>query len=105
MTRAGSAGDSQTATGGRSDRPLVGVTLGDPAGIGPEIVVKALAEADLYEISRPLVIGSGAVMERAASSIGVRDLRLNRVGQPSDGVYQCGGIDLLEAGEADLETL
>ena len=30
-------------------RPLVGITLGDPAGVGPEIILKALREADLYE--------------------------------------------------------
>src|SRR6266498_2651578 len=106
MKRAGSAGDTQEATGrGRHPRPLVGVTLGAPAGVRPEIILKALAEADVYEISRPLVIGDRGVLERAASSIGAKDLRLNTVRAPSEGQYECGTIDLLEAGQIDLRTL
>ena len=38
------------------DRPLVAVTIGDPAGVGPEIVLKALANPDVYAPVRPLVI-------------------------------------------------
>lgn len=47
------------------DRPLVAVTMGDPAGIGPEIVVKALAERSAREAVRPLVIGDARVLEEA----------------------------------------
>ena len=38
-------------------RPLLAITMGDPAGIGPEIVLKALAHADIFERCRPFVIG------------------------------------------------
>jgi 4-hydroxythreonine-4-phosphate dehydrogenase len=42
--------------------PLIGITLGDAAGIGPEVVVKALRHAEVYEQCRPLVIGDGRVL-------------------------------------------
>ena len=38
-------------------RPVIGIPCGDPAGIGPEIVVKALRNKELYRICKPLVVG------------------------------------------------
>lgn len=37
--------------------PRIGITMGDPAGIGPEVIVKALSDPSMYEAARPLVIG------------------------------------------------
>ena len=53
-----------------SARPLLAITLGDPAGIGPEVVLKALAHADVYERCRPLVLGDRRILERAAPWVG-----------------------------------
>jgi 4-phospho-D-threonate 3-dehydrogenase / 4-phospho-D-erythronate 3-dehydrogenase len=44
--------------------PIVGITMGDPAGIGPEIIMKSLAHSDLYDRCRPLVIGEPAACMR-----------------------------------------
>ena len=44
----------------RAAQPLLAITMGDPAGIGPEVVLKALAHADVYERCRPLVLGRPA---------------------------------------------
>ena len=49
-------------------RPLVGITLGDPAGVGPEISLQALREAAVYEKTRPVVIGDRMVVEKAAKA-------------------------------------
>ena len=46
-------------------KPIVGITMGDPASIGPEITIKALAEKEVYEKCRPVVIGDLCVMEKA----------------------------------------
>src|SRR6185503_18564417 len=46
-------------------RPLLAITMGDPGGIGPEIIAKALGHPDLYERCRPLVIGEARAMEAA----------------------------------------
>lgn len=52
-----------------NDKPLLGITMGDPAGIGPEVIAKALAGSALRRLCRPLVIGSVPVMERTISSL------------------------------------
>ena len=39
------------------NRPILGITMGDPAGCGPEITVRALSDATVYQRCRPLVIG------------------------------------------------
>jgi 4-hydroxythreonine-4-phosphate dehydrogenase len=49
-------------------KPLIGITMGDPAGIGPEIVVKALMNPKVRKASNPLVFGSFEVIKRAALS-------------------------------------
>lgn len=53
-----------------SKRPCLALTMGDPAGIGPEIIVKALARRDVWEFCRPMVIGVQAVFEDT-----IRDLQ------------------------------
>ena len=46
-------------------KPIIGITMGDPAGIGPEITVKALEQKKIYESCRPLVIGDCSFLEWA----------------------------------------
>ena len=53
-------------------RPLLAITLGDPAGIGPEVVLKALAHADVYERCRPLVSATGASWSAPRHGLGQR---------------------------------
>ena len=47
----------------QTNRPIIALTVGDPAGIGPEIVLKALQDAELYERVRPLVFADQTVLE------------------------------------------
>jgi 4-hydroxythreonine-4-phosphate dehydrogenase len=51
-------------------KPLIGITMGDAAGVGPEIIVKALAHSEVYDLCRPLVIGDAKRLEQAASILG-----------------------------------
>ena len=51
------------------DKPLLGITMGDPAGIGPEVIAKALAVARVQQLCRPLVIGSLPVMQQTVKSL------------------------------------
>jgi 4-hydroxythreonine-4-phosphate dehydrogenase len=51
--------------------PVLGLTMGDPAGIGPEVIVKALAGKTVHRFCRPLVIGSHPVMEKTVRSLGL----------------------------------
>lgn len=51
-------------------KPLIALTMGDPAGVGPEVIIKALCVRELYEKCHPLVLGSRAVMARACDVVG-----------------------------------
>ena len=47
-----------------NEKPIVGITMGDPAGNGPEITVKALAHEELYDRCRPIVVGDAKMIDR-----------------------------------------
>jgi 4-hydroxythreonine-4-phosphate dehydrogenase len=74
--------------------PLIGISMGDPAGIGPEIIVKALAEGKVYDYCRPLVLGDPHGMDSALSRIS-RSAELHLISTPSDAAGRPGQIDLL----------
>lgn len=61
----GKAGGGTMGKGGNGggEKPLLAITMGDAAGIGPEIIVKALARPDVLAMCRPLVIGDVAIMK------------------------------------------
>lgn len=75
-------------------RPLLTITMGDVTGIGPEIIVKALATAELYQLCRPLVIGDLTALERARELCDPRR-QIRVLEHPRDGHYQPGVLDLL----------
>lgn len=86
------------------NRPLLAITIGDPAGVGPEITVKALAWEEVYRLIRPLVIGDEGVM-RAALKICNKNLKINVVEKPEHGLYQLGTIDLIDLKNIDISKL
>ena len=79
-------------------RPRLAVTLGDPAGVGPEVVLKALAHPEVFVSARPLAVGPLPALERARAWLDgpARDLRLRPVASPADGVYAAGTVDVLD---------
>lgn len=87
-----------------ANRPLIGITLGDPASIGPEIVVKSLANPEIYAVCRPLLIGDSRVVERALATTGV-SLAINPVTSPFEGKYELGAIDLIDLQNVEMATL
>jgi 4-hydroxythreonine-4-phosphate dehydrogenase len=76
-------------------RPLLGITMGDPASIGPEVAVKAIAEEEVLRLCRPLVVGDAAVIEDAVLSCGL-PLRVNPVKRVSDAIFEPGVIDVFD---------
>ena len=86
-------------------RPLLGITIGDPSGIGPEIILKALDEEGIFEICKPVVLGPEEVLTRAGKVIGKESLNIHKIENPKDGIYEKGTIDIIEPGKYDLETL
>jgi 4-hydroxythreonine-4-phosphate dehydrogenase len=85
------------------DRPLLAITMGDPAGVGPEIVLKALRHGQVYERCRPLVVGDRRILERAAAWLGEPAGDYEVVAQPRDGRYKAGAVALLDLGNAAPE--
>lgn len=85
-------------------KPIIGITIGDPSGIGPEIIIKALKSEKIYEDCRPVVIGNAAILERAAEAI--REPICTQVIKiPGDAEYCKGIINVIETGSYDLSTL
>ena len=82
-------------------RPIIAITIGDPAGIGPEVVVKALANKAIYDMCRPLVIGESATL-RAAIELTRKSLTIHPVEKAADIQGKFGTIDILDMHNLDL---
>jgi len=85
-------------------KPLIGVPIGDPAGIGPEIVVKSLFDGKVYDKCRPILIGDKGVIEQALKFCKL-DLKINVVNNANDGKYILGTIDLIDLNNVDINEL
>jgi len=86
------------------EKPIIAVTMGDPAGVGPEIVVKALANADVQSNSRCVVIGDRRVLENAISLTGV-SLTINCIEEPCRGNFSGGILNLVDLTNVDMAKL
>ena len=86
-------------------RPILASTMGDPAGIGPEICVRALLSPEVRDASRSFVIGDARVLQKALAVCGLTGI-LHRISGPEDIADQDGVIDVLhQADSADPAVL
>lgn len=76
-------------------RPIIGITMGDAAGVGPEIIVKALTDTTIYDACNPLVIGDAKMLERARSIVGA-ETGIRALSTPDGAGYEPGMIDCLD---------
>ena len=102
---------------GADDRPVIGITMGDPNGVGPEVIVKILSQEWVYELCRPLVIGHDEVIRRflplaqtgSTNDCDGRDagpcLAIHRIDQPGNGRYRHGTVDVMNACEVETGKL
>jgi 4-hydroxythreonine-4-phosphate dehydrogenase len=88
----------------RSAKPLIAVTMGDPAGIGPEIIAGAWTESVVHEWCRPLVVGHGGVMRRAAE-LWQTGLRVVEIDSPEDAEPSAGVIPCLGSGSDEAAAV
>jgi 4-hydroxythreonine-4-phosphate dehydrogenase len=86
------------------ERPIIGIPMGDPAGIGPEIVLKALQNEKVFSFSKPIIIGDLNVLQRIDQVLKT-GLQLNLVSEPAQGRYQPGTIDLISLKNVDASRL
>ncbi|MFW6013312.1 MAG: 4-hydroxythreonine-4-phosphate dehydrogenase PdxA [Candidatus Bipolaricaulota bacterium] len=85
-------------------KPIIGITMGDPAGIGPEIAAKALAVEEIYRICRPFLIGDADALEQGVEIAGV-GLGLHVIKDPSGASFALGDIDVMDLDNVDLNWL
>ena len=86
-------------------RPVIGITMGDPASIGPEITLKALNNPSIYEQAKPLVVGDLGMMYKARETVGLKNLKFHKISQVSEALFEYGTIDVLDMGLVDSEKL
>lgn len=83
------------------EKPILGISMGDPFGNGPEITVKALADKAVYDRCRPLVVGDVSSMEyaaKAAKKVSGIDVAVHPVASVAEAKFRPGTIDVLDMG-------
>jgi|TARA_B100000530_G_scaffold109261_1_gene67958 4-hydroxythreonine-4-phosphate dehydrogenase len=63
-----------------NDKPYVGLTMGDPCGIGPEVVIKALIHSEIYEWCNPVIIGNAASLRETVKMLDI-DMSINHISE------------------------
>jgi len=95
-----------------TSRPVLAITMGDPAGVGPEILVKALAETSFAERCRPLVIGSIGCLQPISEQLGL-NLKFKSVESvdiapdkaPDKAPGKTGVVEVLEPVDPDFSSI
>ncbi len=85
-------------------KPIVGVTMGDPASIGPEIACKMFAEKIIYDFCRPLIVGDSASLSEGMK-VGKVMLQLNSIKKASEAKFVHGTIDVIDLHNVDMKNL
>jgi len=87
-------------------KPVLGITMGDPAGIGPEIAAKALSHGSTYEMCRPVIIGDTGVMEQAIKIAGLENkMGINPVSTIEEAKFRYGTMDVFDLRNVDMAKL
>ena len=84
-------------------KPILAITMGDPAGIGPEITVRALNRKETYEKCRPVVTGDASIMREAVKLLGY-DLQINAIQNVKEAKFELGTIDVIDLQCVDMST-
>ena len=85
-------------------KPAIAITMGDPCGIGPEVVVKAMANPQVYNTCRPLVVGNVYAMEQAVALTGV-SIRIKEAGDPASAGLEPGVIEVVDIHNLNPEDI
>jgi len=76
-------------------RPRIAITMGDAAGVGPEVIMKALAHAEVYALCRPLVVGDARRLARAGEIVGAR-LAVRSIAAADEAAFEPGTVDCID---------
>lgn len=84
-------------TSAADGRPIVAVTMGDPAGVGPEVVLKAAVDPAVAKVARPVVVGDADLLGRVAAALGL-PVRPVRVQDPAEASFEPGSVPVVDRG-------
>lgn len=76
-------------------KPILAITMGDPSGVGPEIIVKSLQDEAVYSSCKPFVIGDLKIVEKALA-VTNSNLKINTISVVEEGLFKYGTIDVLD---------
>ena len=76
-------------------RAILAITMGDATGIGPEIAVRALAQAEIYELCCPLILGDAKVIRATVDGMGL-DVNVHAVEAVEQAQFDHGTVDVLD---------
>ena len=77
------------------DRPRIAITMGDPAGVGPEIIIKMFQDQSVYDFSWPLVIGDATFLNGVAVKLS-SSLSINSISSQQEASFISGSVDVLD---------
>jgi 4-hydroxythreonine-4-phosphate dehydrogenase len=83
-------------------KPLIAIPMGDPAGIGPEIVVKALMNKEVMDAARCVVIGDSKILENAIQ-VTKATIKVKVINKPEEGEYEDGILNLIDLDNVDMK--
>jgi 4-hydroxy-L-threonine phosphate dehydrogenase PdxA len=78
-------------------QPIIAITMGDAAGVGPEIIIKALAHREVYERCKPLIIGDVSRLRQAGEIVG-SSLKVRSASGPKETAFEYGSVDCVDLG-------
>ncbi len=87
-----------------SKRPIIAITMGDPAGVGPEVTAKALARDEVWDCCRPFVVGDAGVLARAVALVAA-PLPLHSVAEMAEACFDPAAPDVLNLHNVDPVAL
>ena len=85
-----------------SERPIIALTLGDPSGIGPEVIAKALAHPDVVASCHPLIIGNAPILNKTVQDLGLV-LEITQVSSAAEAPENA--ISILDSGNLNAEDI
>jgi len=85
-------------------KPIIAITMGDPASIGPEIAVKALLQKEIHEICQPLMVGDAKVFEQIITKLQLH-ASVNTINNVAHAKFELGLIDVFDLNITDIATL
>ncbi|RYG72414.1 4-hydroxythreonine-4-phosphate dehydrogenase PdxA [Lentibacillus lipolyticus] len=85
-------------------KAIIAIPMGDPAGIGPEITAKSLANNEIYNMCKPIVVGDAEVFKKAIQIV-EKNLTVNVIQSPDEGKFESGTVDLIDLDNITMDEL